>query len=109
MLDQIIRLIFCHLLGDYVLQTPFLAETKGRNRYHMFVHCALCLVLPSILFLFWARMAVGIFVLFPFMHRHSESQIPENQLYLRSGTALLYAAYLPDFSITWIFKIRKNI
>ena len=41
MLAQIIRLIFCHLLGDYVLQTPFLAETKGKNRYHMFVHCAL--------------------------------------------------------------------
>ena len=70
---------------------------------------ALRFILLSVLFLFWARMAVGIFVLFPSMHRHSESQIPENQLYLGSGTALLYAAYLPDFSITKIFKIRKNI
>ena len=41
MLDLIVRLLFCHLLGDYVLQTPFLAETKGRNWYHMFAHCTL--------------------------------------------------------------------
>ena len=41
MLDLIVRLLFCHLLGDYVLQTPFLAETKGRNWYHMFAHCGL--------------------------------------------------------------------
>ena len=41
MLDLIVRLLFSHLLGDYVLQTPFLSETKGRNWYHMFAHCAL--------------------------------------------------------------------
>lgn len=31
----------CHLLGDYVLQMSFIAETKGNNWYHLFVHCAL--------------------------------------------------------------------
>jgi hypothetical protein len=31
----------CHLLGDYVLQVSFIAETKGNNWYHLFVHCAL--------------------------------------------------------------------
>jgi hypothetical protein len=38
---SIIWLIVCHLIGDYVLQTPFIAETKGKNWYHLFIHCAL--------------------------------------------------------------------
>lgn len=37
----IILLIFCHLIGDYVLQCDFLAKTKGMNWYHMLVHCVL--------------------------------------------------------------------
>lgn len=40
-MEKTIQLLFFHLLGDYVLQTPFLAETKGKDSYHMFVHCAL--------------------------------------------------------------------
>ena len=46
MTNLILKLLFCHLFGDYVLQTPYLAETKGQNGYHMFVHCTLyCLPL----------------------------------------------------------------
>ena len=41
MLKIIIKLIFCHLVGDYVLQSDFIAQTKGKNWYHLFVHCAL--------------------------------------------------------------------
>ena len=41
MLEKTIQLFFCHLLGDYVLQTPYIAETKRKNSYHMFVHCSL--------------------------------------------------------------------
>lgn len=37
----IITLIFCHLIGDYVLQTRFIAESKGKNWYHLFIHCVL--------------------------------------------------------------------
>ena len=40
-INTIIKLIMCHLLGDYVLQVSFVAETKGNNWYHLFVHCAL--------------------------------------------------------------------
>jgi hypothetical protein len=40
-INTIIKLIMCHLLGDYVLQVSFIAETKGNNWYHLFVHCAL--------------------------------------------------------------------
>lgn len=35
------ELILCHLIGDYVLQVDFIANSKGDNFYHMFVHCAL--------------------------------------------------------------------
>ena len=31
----------CHFLGDYVLQTDFLANTKKDNLYHLFIHCFL--------------------------------------------------------------------
>lgn len=41
MIKLIISLIFCHLVGDYVLQTDFIAKTKGENWYHLIVHCAL--------------------------------------------------------------------
>ena len=37
--------IFCHLVGDYVLQIDFIAKTKGENWYHLLVHCILY-VLP---------------------------------------------------------------
>lgn len=29
------------MLGDYVLQTDFLAKTKGENWWHLVVHCFL--------------------------------------------------------------------
>ena len=41
MIESFILLIMCHLIGDYVLQTDFIAQTKGKNWYHLFVHCAL--------------------------------------------------------------------
>lgn len=40
-MELIIKLIFCHLIGDYVLQCDFIARTKGENWYHLFVHCGL--------------------------------------------------------------------
>lgn len=39
--ETIILLLACHLIGDYVLQSAFIAETKGKNWYHLFVHCFL--------------------------------------------------------------------
>lgn len=33
--------IFCHLIGDYVLQIDYIAKTKGENWYHLLVHCLL--------------------------------------------------------------------
>ena len=32
-------LLALHMLGDYVLQTDFLAKTKGKNLWHLLAHC----------------------------------------------------------------------
>lgn len=41
MFELLLKLIFCHLVGDYVFQCDFIAKTKGQNWYHMFVHYCL--------------------------------------------------------------------
>lgn len=38
---NLVKIVLCHLVGDYVLQCDFIAQTKGKNWYHLFVHCAL--------------------------------------------------------------------
>jgi hypothetical protein len=51
---SIVLLIVCHLLGDYVLQTDYIAKTKGDNLYHLIVHCVLyCLPFLVIFGLTW--------------------------------------------------------
>ena len=40
-IELLLKLVFCHLIGDYVLQSDFIARTKGENWYHLFVHCVL--------------------------------------------------------------------
>ena len=32
------KLILCHFVGDYMLQSDFIASTKGSNTWHMLVH-----------------------------------------------------------------------
>ena len=54
LLKTLIVLVFCHLVGDYVLQSNFLATTKGENWYHLFVHCALyCLPFVIVFSITW--------------------------------------------------------
>ena len=55
---RIYKLFACHMLGDYALQSNFLAKTKGENWWHMVVHCALYTVPFAIVFgfdwrIFW--------------------------------------------------------
>ena len=40
-MQTIWNIMFCHLVGDYVLQIDFIAKTKGSNWYHLLVHCLL--------------------------------------------------------------------
>lgn len=39
MLVTLYKLIACHIMGDYVFQTDFLARTKGVNPWHLLAHC----------------------------------------------------------------------
>ena len=41
MFETFLKLIWCHLLGDYVLQIDYIAKSKGSNMYHLLVHCIL--------------------------------------------------------------------
>lgn len=61
MIKIIILFIMCHMIGDYVLQTDFIAKTKGSNWYHLFVHAVLYCVPFTIIFgLTWELLAIFI-------------------------------------------------
>ena len=38
---KLVQLLFCHLIGDYVLSSDYIETTKGKNWYHLFVHTTL--------------------------------------------------------------------
>lgn len=40
-MELLFKLILCHLVGDYVLQVDYIAQSKGKNFYHLLVHCLL--------------------------------------------------------------------
>lgn len=44
------KLTACHMLGDYVLQSDYLARTKGMNLWHLLAHCVLYVVPFSVVF-----------------------------------------------------------
>ena len=58
MTERLFTLVLCHLLGDYVLQTDFLAKTKGENWYHLVAHCLLYCVPFYIVFGFVWQLGV---------------------------------------------------
>ena len=58
MAELIYKLIFCHLIGDYVLQIDYIAKTKGENMYHLLVHCFLYAVPFYIVFGYDVRIPI---------------------------------------------------
>lgn len=83
MIKLIITLIFCHLIGDYVLQTDFIVKTKGINWYHLFVHCVLyCLPFFIVYGLTWQLLFVFImhFVIDPLKARYNKINYVTDQL-----------------------------
>ena len=60
-LHTIVLIVLCHLIGDYVLQCDFIAQTKGKNWYHLFVHCALYCV-PFLIVFGWTWQLAAIFI-----------------------------------------------
>lgn len=57
-IETITLIILCHLIGDYVLQSNFIASTKGENWYHLFVHSALYIVPFFICFGFGLKLLI---------------------------------------------------
>lgn len=41
MVRKVVKMGMCHLLGDYFFQSEYIADTKGKNWYHLFIHCVL--------------------------------------------------------------------
>ena len=83
MIRLIITLIFCHLIGDYVLQTDFIAKTKGTNWYHLIIHCALyCLPFFVIYGLTWQLLFIFIthIVIDPLKARYNKINYITDQL-----------------------------
>lgn len=59
-------MVACHMAGDYVLQTDFLAKTKGENWYHLFAHSILYVVPFFVVFGMvggWFTVEMAIFLL----------------------------------------------
>ena len=57
-IELLFKLTACHMLGDYVLQSDYLARTKGENWWHLLVHCVLYVVPFAVVFgvdqrIFW--------------------------------------------------------
>lgn len=40
-LYELIIIILCHVIGDYLFQSDYLAENKGKDWYILIVHCLL--------------------------------------------------------------------
>lgn len=83
MIRLIITLIFCHLIGDYVLQTDFIAKTKGTNWYHLIVHCMLyCLPFFVIYGLTWQLLFIFIthMIIDPIKARYNKINYITDQL-----------------------------
>lgn len=83
MIDLIIKLIFCHLVGDYVLQGDFIAKTKGENWYHLFVHCILyCLPFYIVFGLTWKLLFIFIshIIIDPLKARYNKINYVTDQL-----------------------------
>ena len=59
---MILKLLFSHLLGDYFLQSNYIAQNKGKDWYILFVHCTLYIV-PFYLFFGYSWHLIVVFVL----------------------------------------------
>lgn len=45
---NLLKIIICHIVGDYLLQTDYMAGNKGKDWYLLFVHCV-CYCVPFLI------------------------------------------------------------
>ena len=92
MIETILKIIMCHLIGDYVLQSNFIAQTKGSNWYHLLIHCFLYIVPFYIVFGFdWKLIVILIthIVIDPLKARWNKINYVTDQI-LHYVIALIY-------------------
>ena len=92
MIEIIYKLIICHLIGDYVLQSDFIAKTKGENWYHLLVHCLLYSVPFYIVFGYSWKLAFVMtmhIVIDPLKARYNKISYMADQI-IHSATLLVY-------------------
>lgn len=61
MVRKVIKMGMCHLLGDYFFQSEYIADTKEKNWYHLFIHCVLY-SFPFVYFYGYKKQMVYIFI-----------------------------------------------
>lgn len=44
-MKNLISVVVCHIVGDYLFQTDYMAREKGKDWYVLFVHCV-CYCIP---------------------------------------------------------------
>lgn len=92
-IETMILVIFCHLIGDYVLQSNFIASTKGENWYHLFVHSALYVIPFYICFGFgWKLLVLFVshVIIDPLKARYNKISYPTDQVLHYAIGVLLY-------------------
>lgn len=73
---KLITLIFCHLIGDYVLQTDFIAKNK-RHKLVPF-DCTLYVILFAVLCNIWFNLATPVYIYYTYGNRSDKGQIQQN-------------------------------
>lgn len=58
---EIFKLVICHIVGDYFLQTDYMATNKGKDWYLLFVHCV-CYCVPFLVVYGFAWQIALIFI-----------------------------------------------
>lgn len=86
MFETLLLIIFCHLVGDYVLQNDFIAKNK-RNELVSSIR-TLCVIRFTVLCSVRFNMATWIDICGTYDCRSVESQIQQNKLHYRPGAAL---------------------
>ena len=110
--ETIIWIIMCHCIGDYCLQTEYLAKNKGKDCYCMFVHCVTYCV-PFVL-----RFGISwkIFVIF-FVHiitdtakatYNSISLLTDQIIHFVAGTIFIYKNQEDNGLLNFMMKKKKN-
>lgn len=90
--ELLLKLVFCHLVGDYFLQSDFIAKTKGENWYHLLVHCVLyCLPFYACFGIDWRLLTILVahLIIDPLKARYKKISYIQDQV-IHYITMLIY-------------------